>query len=281
MNRVMPSHHRQQQPRDATRDSMQLNQDERQQQVSPTPIVQNLHFLKESDIQLPDTELPNEPVDSSPRKSDREDEIESRRKSEQPVFKVKNTEPSPQFYYQPPTVIQQEYVYQTPKEDPTYMMRNTFIPVHHQPEKPKPPPPRVAPKPAFQKKVYQNHTFVAHQPPVLPSKREAVYQRPPEDVIYQHPPRFPAEPPLDQKSQPQQGFKNYDDYLSKADILYPAQQPENPPEQIARIPLKDAPDDSAEQQPEVYPQSKPPTPPPLPPAASTPSSTFTSRGNAS
>ena len=279
MNRVMPSHHRQQQPRDATRDATKLNQDERQL-ASPTPIVQNLLFLKESDIQLPDTELPNEPENSSPRKSDREDEIESRRKSEQPVFKVKNTEPSPQFYYQhqAPTVIQQEYVYHTQKEDPAYMMRHKFIPVHQQ-NKHKPPP-QVAPKPTF-KRVYQNHTFTTQDSPLLPQKVEAVYQRPAE-AIYQRPSRFSAEPALVQPSQKpeQQSFTNYDDYLSRADILYPA---ENPAKQIDRIPLKDAPGDQPEapiEPVEVFPQSKPPTPPPLPPAAvSTPSSTFTSRGD--
>ena len=71
-------------------------------------------------------------------------------------------------------------------------------------------------------------------------------------------------------------YKNYDDYLSRADILYPAKQ-------VDRIPLKD--DSSVAAQidnvePEMFPMSKPPTPPPLPPVAvSNPPSTFTSRGN--
>lgn len=287
MNRIMPSHHRQKPP--SSRETAKLNQDERQQ-VSPTPIVQDLLFLKESDIQLPNSELPSKPAESSPgtsggRKSDREDEIELRRKSEQPVFKVKNSEPSPQFYYQPPTVIQQEYVYHTQKEEPAYMMRHMFKPVQQENQKP----PQVVPKPVIKKvyaqaipkpvikkvypkaiskpvikKVYQKHTFVSHEAPP-PKKIEAVYQQPP-DATYQ-----------------KQGFNNYDDYLSRVDILY-SEQPENPPEQIGRIPLKDAPGDSQQntelpEESEVYPQSKPPTPPPLPPVASTPSSTFTSRGN--
>ena len=274
MNRVMPAHHRQKPP-SSSRDPMKLNQEERQQ-ASPTPIVQDLLFLKESGIQLPDTELPNDAVESSPvtsggRKSYREDDIESRRKSEQPVFKVKNNEPAPQFYYQPPTVIQQEYVYHIQKEEPSYMMRNTFLPVQQQQERQKQKGPNVAPKPAM-KRVHQNHTFVSSD------ETNSVNLVKPE-ALYQRPPRF-SEPLQDQ--QQQQEFHNYDDYLNRVDILYPAPRDNKPPEQIDRIPLKDAPGESSSypfvEPVEVYPQSKPPTPPPLPPAASTPSSTFTSRG---
>ena len=51
MNRVVPASRRQQAPKDRTIDNLN-NYDERQ--PSPTPLVQDLLFLKESDIQLLD-----------------------------------------------------------------------------------------------------------------------------------------------------------------------------------------------------------------------------------
>ena len=227
-----------------------------------------------------------------------EDENEELRRitTEQPVFKVKNSEPAPQFYYQPQptTVIQQEYVYHTPKEEPAYLQRNTFVPVkqqhdeilvtHQQHTHQHQQPPVLSPKPK-QTRIIQKHTFVTNKDnnrPQPPPVSTFVKQ---ESQIYQHPP----EQPIPVMHNPE--FQSYDDFLSRADVLYPESNPQQvhhihhhhpqPPEQIGRIPLKDAPTEShPPPQPDEsqFPQSKPPTPPPLPPVASTPTSTFTSRG---
>uniref|UniRef100_A0A7M5V4L1 Unconventional myosin-XV n=1 Tax=Clytia hemisphaerica TaxID=252671 RepID=A0A7M5V4L1_9CNID len=316
MNRVVPTYKHQ----ESVFENKKIQ--DRQQQ-SPQPIVQDLLHLKESNAQLPESKLESTEIQNvmhSEQRREFDDAFTPRKYVSQPAFKVKNSEPSPQFYYQPQSV-QKEYVYHVQKEEPVYVQNSTFVPVAK--------PPTEVQQVQRQEPVFQKHSFVTQQKPseeikdyhntteikrthiIRHVKPEPIKNK---EIVHVTQNYKPVERDIDIKrvqkrdvnikkhafvSVPKQQedtemkrvssskeeivyehvYKNHDDYLARADILYPT----NPAQQVDRIPLKD--DSSVNAQiekvePDMFPMSKPPTPPPLPPiAVSNPPSTFTSRGN--
>ena len=125
MNRVVPTYKHQ----EAVFENNKKVEERRQQ--SPQPIVQDLLHLKESNAQLPESKLESSEiteVTQSEHRKEFEDAFTPRKYVSQPAFKVKNSEPSPQFYYQPQSV-QKEYVYHVQKDEPIYVQNQTFVPV--------------------------------------------------------------------------------------------------------------------------------------------------------
>jgi len=223
------------------------------------------------------------------------DNISPKKYIHQPGLRVKDSEPAPQFYYQPQSV-QREYEFHVQKEEPL-LPRHTFVPVqpmqkeyhhhhihHHHDDviatevdrdtKPKP-------KPV---KVIQTKTKVKNSE--KPTQKEYVYhvhsEKQAPAPIQQH-----DFVPIQNQKQHDHDYYDFDAFSMTKSNIYKA-----PPLKQERLisnespPLREKPIQKPAQiekkssESEIYPMSKPPTPPPLPPVStSNPPSTFTSRKN--